>query len=183
MPDGVMLIIPTRFMPFVTSPLITWPGKMRMGMDLFIPRRKDEADESVGNFIRRRLGREALEKIAEPLMSGIHVSDPEMQSLLGTFPRFRNIEKRHGSLIRGMLAERRARKNAKPAAAPSKVPSTIFVSLKNGLGKLVKTLEAQLTDGEILRGTKASRLERTPSGEYSLYLENGRSIDADAVIM
>jgi oxygen-dependent protoporphyrinogen oxidase len=61
----------------------------------------------VGDFVRRRLGREALEKIAEPLLSGIHVSDPEQQSLLATFPRFRGIEQKHGSLIRGMLAERK----------------------------------------------------------------------------
>ena len=87
LPDGVMLVIPTRITPFVTSPLISWPGKIRMGMDLIIPRRKGNADESVADFVRRRLGREALEKIAEPLMGGIHVSDPELQSLLGTFPR------------------------------------------------------------------------------------------------
>ncbi len=108
MPDGLMLIIPTRFMPFITSPLISWPGKLRMGLELLIPRRADNADESVGAFIRRRLGREALEKIAEPMMSGIHVSDPERQSLLGTFPRFRTVEMQHGSLIRGMLAQKRA---------------------------------------------------------------------------
>ena len=107
LPDGVLLIVPTRFMPFVTSTLISWPGKIRMGMDLLLPRRKDNADESVASFVRRRLGREALDKIAEPLMGGIHVSDPEQQSLLGTFPRFRDLEMKHRSLILGMLASRR----------------------------------------------------------------------------
>lgn len=108
LPDGVMLIIPTRMMPFVTSTLISWPGKMRMGMDMFIPPRRDESDETVGDFVRRRLGSEALDKIAEPLMSGIHISDPEYQSLLGSFPLFREMERKHGSLIRAMLRQKAA---------------------------------------------------------------------------
>lgn len=108
LPDGVLLIIPTRFAPFALSTLISIPGKMRMGMDLFIPPRQGDSDETVANFVRRRLGEEALDKIAEPLMSGIHISDPESQSLLGSFPRFREMEKKHGSLIRSMLSQRKA---------------------------------------------------------------------------
>lgn len=108
LPDGVMLIIPTRMMPFATSTLISWPGKVRMGMDLVIPPRRDKSDETVGNFVRRRLGQEALDKIAEPLMSGIHISDPERQSLLGSFPLFHEMEHKHGSLIKAMLKRQKA---------------------------------------------------------------------------
>jgi protoporphyrinogen/coproporphyrinogen III oxidase len=188
LPDGVMLIVPTRIMPFVTSTLISWPGKIRMGMDWFIARRKGDDDESVGAFVRRRLGSEALEKIAEPLMSGIHVSDPEKQSLLGTFPRFRSIEKKHGSLIRGMLAERRNAKKsgghgAGASGAPSKVPASIFVSLKGGLGRMVEVLEQKLTGGEIIRGLAVTQLARAESGGYRVRLENGQEIGADAVIL
>ena len=68
-----------------------------------------KSDESVADFVRRRLGSEALEKIAEPLMGGIHVSDPERQSLLATFPRFRDTERKYGSLVEGMVAARRIR--------------------------------------------------------------------------
>jgi len=106
LPDGVLLIIPTRFAPFAFSTLISIPGKIRMGMDLIIPPRRGDSDETVADFVRRRLGNEALDKIAEPLMSGIHISDPEYQSLLGSFPRFREMEKKHGSLIRAMLSQR-----------------------------------------------------------------------------
>ncbi len=183
LPDGVMLIIPTRFMPFVTSTLISWPGKIRMGMDLFIPRRKDDEDESVGSFVRRRLGTEALDKIAEPLMSGIHVSDPEKQSVLATFPRFRNIEKKHGSLIKGMLAQRRTHTASQQPAAPSKVPASMFVSLQGGLGQMVDSLAAALTDGQVLCGVKVSRLERQPAGDYQVTLDNGEQIAAEAVIL
>jgi protoporphyrinogen/coproporphyrinogen III oxidase len=184
LPDGVMLIVPTRIMPFVTSNLISWPGKIRMGMDWFIAPFKGEEDESVGDFVRRRLGREALEKIAEPLMSGIHVSDPEQQSLLGTFPRFRAIEKKHGSLIRGMLAERRsAAKGKRQPAGPSQVPQSLFISLKGGMGRMVEVLDAKLTGGEIRRGTKVTLLERGDQGDYTVWLSSGESITASAVIL
>src|SRR5512133_970900 len=186
LPDGVMLIVPTRILPFVTSTLISWPGKIRMGMDLFIPPFRGEGDETVAGFVRRRLGREALEKIAEPLLSGIHVSDPEEQSLLATFPRFRNLEKKHGNLIGGMLEERKLaakRKAAAAAAPPSKVPDTTFVSLRGGLNQMVERLEETLTDGRIVRGVKVSGLARQAHGGYVVELENGERILADAVVL
>lgn len=187
MPDGVMLIIPTRFMPFITSSLISWPGKIRMGLDFFIPKRKDDADESLGDFIRRRLGREALDKIAEPLMSGIHVSDPEQQSLLATFPRFRTQEKEHGSLIRAMLAQRRAaaRAPAKPSSSSngSAWKSSFFVSLRGGVGQLVQALEKALSGGRILTGCKVVGLSLQPGGRYKLTAQDGSSLLADAVVL
>ena len=100
LPDGVMLIVPTKMTPFALSPLISPLGKLRMGMDLFIPRIKDGRDETLAEFVRRRLGNEALDKIAEPLMSGIYNAEAEKQSVLATFPRFRDIESKYGlSLI------------------------------------------------------------------------------------
>jgi oxygen-dependent protoporphyrinogen oxidase len=185
LPDGVMLIVPTRIMPFVTSRLISWPGKIRMGLDLLIPPVKHDHDESVGEFVRRRLGREALDKIAEPLMGGIHVSDPDDQSILATFPRFRNIEKKHGSLIKGMLAERRlaSKKNGHAAAGPSRVPSSIFVSLRGGLGQLVEKLEANLAGEQVIRGVQVNGIERNRTGTLTVMLDNGRHIDADAVVL
>lgn len=108
LPDGLMLVVPTRIVPFALSPLISPWGKLRMALDLLIPPRRDRMDETLADFIRRRLGTEALDRIAEPLMAGIHNSEAERQSLLATFPRFRAIEEKHGSLIRGMLAQRRS---------------------------------------------------------------------------
>ena len=108
LPDGVLLIVPTKIMPFAMSPLLSPLGKLRMGLDLFIPPKNDGEDETLAEFITRRLGKEALDKIAEPLMSGIYNAEAERQSLLSTFPRFRALEEKHGSLIRGMLASRKA---------------------------------------------------------------------------
>ena len=104
LPDGVFLLVPTKFKPFLLSPLISPLGKLRMGLELFIPPCKGEGDETLGDFVTRRLGSEALDKIAEPLLSGIYNAEAQRQSLLATFPRFRETELRYGSLIRGMLA-------------------------------------------------------------------------------
>ena len=98
LPDGVLMIVPTRIMPFALSPLISLPGKLRMGMDLFIPPRLDGQDETLAEFVTRRLGSEAVDRLAEPLMSGIYNSEADRQSLLATFPRFRALEEKHGSL-------------------------------------------------------------------------------------
>src|SRR5690606_39802570 len=108
MPDGVLLIVPTTVMPFALSPLISPLGKLRMGLDLVLPAKRDGEDETLADFITRRLGSEALDKIAEPLMSGIYNAEADKQSLLATFPRFRASEEKHGSLIRGMLSSRRS---------------------------------------------------------------------------
>ena len=185
LPDGVMLIIPTRITPFALSPLISIPGKIRMGMDFFIPRRTDGQDESVADFVRRRLGTEALEKIAEPLLSGIHVSDPEKQSLLGTFPRFRKLEENHGSLIRGMLAQRRSPGNngSQPAAGAAEPgPGTLFITLREGMNQMVAALERRMAQDQIVLGAQVARLERTPEG-YRVTDERGRTWEAEAVIV
>jgi protoporphyrinogen/coproporphyrinogen III oxidase len=180
LPDGVMLIVPTRIQPFLTSPLFSWPAKLRMGMDIFIPARRDGKDESVGEFVRRRLGREALEKLAEPLMSGIHVSDPESQSLLGTFPRFRDLEVKYGSLIRGMLA---SRKLAGAHPSPTAGPNSLFISLRRGMGQMVDALEGHLAEGSVRTNTTATRLERREGGGYCVHLAGSQTIDADAVVL
>lgn len=193
LPDGVMLIIPTRFMPFVTSNLISLPGKIRMGMELFIPPRRDPSDETVAHFIRRRLGQEALDKIAEPLMSGIHISDPEQQSLLGSFPLFRQMEQQYGSLIKAMLA----RKRKQPTSASSgghpgeQHELAMFLSLKKGLGHMITAIVDALERGamgSVRTGQHVVHLERIAqhngtAPRYRAITEDGKTVDADAVIL
>lgn len=181
LPDGVMLIVPTRIWPFVTSPLLSWPGKIRMGMDLIIPANKNGKDESIASFVRRRLGEEALQKIAEPLLSGIHVSDPEEQSLLATFPRFRNLEEKYGNLIFGMLE---ARKAARSHAAASSGPASIFITMKSGLYSFMDALYAEISalGGRVLTGWEAAKIEKNAAG-FSIINERGEEIPADAVVL
>lgn len=181
LPDGVMLIVPTRIMPFALSPLISIPGKIRMGLDLLVPPFKGDRDESIGDFVRRRLGKEALEKIAEPLLSGIHVSDPEKQSLLATFPRFRALEKNHGSLIQGMLKERKLAARKKPVSGNG--PTSLFLSLRGGLSQMVNQLESSLDDVHILYGQRVTRLERNEQAGFRISLSGHAPLEVDAVIL
>ncbi|HAR46919.1 MAG TPA: protoporphyrinogen oxidase, partial [Nitrospiraceae bacterium] len=120
LPEGVMLMVPTMFMPLAKSKLITWPGKLRMGMELFVPRRKTREDESLASFVTRRLGRECLEKIAEPLVAGIHTSNPDNMSVLSTFPRFVDMELKSRSLVLGMIAAMKNRPLATLSGPPPK---------------------------------------------------------------
>ena len=195
LPDGVMLIIPTQFTPFALSPLISPWGKLRMGMDLFIPRIKDGRDETLAEFIRRRLGQEALDKIAEPLMSGIYNAEAEKQSVLATFPRFRDIEAKHGSLIRGMLAAKRGRSKSLSTKGPSTKaasangqdpssaarPPSAFVSYRPGMKRLVERLLDDL-HGDLRLNTAVSSISRTDDGEYELSIPGG-TLRATAVIL
>ncbi len=183
LPEGTMLVVPTRLAPFVTSPLISPLGKLRMAMDLVIPPRRDDADESLADFIRRRLGSELLDVLAEPIMAGINSAECEHQSLLATFPRFRDIEKKYGSLIRGMIAVRQAASRSKPAGALAYTGSP-FVTFKNGIGTLVDALVPRL-DGCLLTGRSVVGLQYEPTAihPYQIRLDDGATLAVDAVIL
>ncbi len=176
LPDGVLLIVPTRFMPFARSTLISPLGKLRMGLDLVIPRRRDDSDETLAEFILRRLGQEALDKIAEPLLSGIYNAEADRQSLLATFPRFRDLEQKHGSLIRGMLAARQQAPR-RAGAAPS-----LFTSFVGGTQELIEALVTHVS-GTLRLGTAVSEVVPAAPGKYSVKLSDGTTFTADAVVL
>lgn len=186
LPDGVLMIVPTRFMPFALSPLISPLGKLRMGLDFLIPKRKDDGDETLADFIRRRLGDEALDKIAEPLMSGIYNAEAERQSLLATFPRFRDIEKKHGSLIRGMLAARASRGKTPAPRSDDSTPQaakSMFVTLRGGTHELVEAVTAALT-GDVRLDTGVESITRHDDAPYyHLRLSDGSTLQASTVLL
>jgi len=177
MPEGVLLVVPTRFWPFVTSRLFSLRGKLRMGLDLFTAPRRDDGDETLAQFVRRRLGNEALDKIAEPLMSGIYNADAEAMSIMATFPRFRQIEKKYGSLIRGMV---RTRASAARPGAPR--PAPMFMSMQGGTQELVDALLPRLW-GDLRLDTRVIDLAALPGGGYRLITNNEDVIHADAVVL
>lgn len=180
LPDGLMLIVPTKFGPFARSPLLSPWGKLRMALDLCIPPRRDGADETLADFVRRRLGAEALDRIAEPLLAGIHNSESERQSLLATFPRFRALEEQHGSLIRGMLAQLR-RASGSRDGQDRRSP---FVTLRGGVANLVQALAAALDD-RLLVGREVVAIEHEPRSAhpYRVRLDHGETLPTDAVIL
>ncbi len=175
LPDGVFLIVPTRIWPFIRTPLFSWRGKLRMALDWFIPPRQDEDDESLADFVCRRLGAEVLDRLAEPLMAGIHNAEAENQSLLATFPRFRQLEKQYGSLIRGMLA------------ACRKAPTTdkrrsVFTSFRDGMQTLVDALLEQL-NGDLHLNVAASGISWAENGGFDIRLSGGETLSASAIVL
>jgi oxygen-dependent protoporphyrinogen oxidase len=187
LPEGVFLLIPTKLKPFLLSRLISPQGKLRMGLDLFIPPRKDPADETLADFVTRRLGAEALDKIAEPLLSGIYNAEADRQSLLATFPRFRETELLHGSLLRGMLAAKRHSRS--PAPAANGHPKTMFASFRGGTEEMVVELTRRL-QSTLRAGFRVQGLRREEGGSYLLELTGGppeapvsQMVRADAVVL
>jgi oxygen-dependent protoporphyrinogen oxidase len=155
MPEGMVLGVPTRPWSLMYSRLFTWPGKMRMALEPLMPGRRDGGDESIADFFRRRLGREALDRIGEPLLGGIHAGDPERLSILETFPRLREMEKTHGSLLRGMRA----------AAARAHGGAAGFLALKGGMSDLVTALVEQMPSMAALHtGAPVMRIVRDGQG-------------------
>jgi oxygen-dependent protoporphyrinogen oxidase len=180
-PEGMMLMAPTMMLPFLRSRLISWHGKLRMGMEMLIPRREETGDESLASFTRRRLGAEALEKIAAPLMAGIFAADPERLGLQSTFPMFLEMEKQHGSLLRGILKKNRAKaRNPLPSGAKSR-PSPMFMTLLGGLQQLVDALVARLDLETVLLDRKVVCVNRVLD-RYQIDLNDGSRLWADEVV-
>lgn len=175
LPEGV-LGFPTRLLPFLTSGLFSIGGKLRMALDLILPRGREEGDESIAAFVRRRCGREAVERLAEPLLAGIHAGDPERLSIAANFPRLLEIERRKGSLIRGLVATK--------TATPPGTRHPAFVTLEKGLGQLVAALVSNLPQECLRSGTLVMSLAREGEG---FVLEPGGSslvrVRARAVII
>lgn len=185
LPEGVILMIPTRILPLVTSSLISIHGKVRMAMEVFIPRKKGKEDESLGQFVRRRLGREALEKIAEPLVAGVHAGDPETMSIRASFPKFVQLEEEHGSLIRGMLKRMATMKKTRKGAGNNGPKVTMFMTLRGGLSEMVDTLVGLLKgfkNTEIRTGVVVTEVAWRGKG-YEVGMAGGPAIRADAVII
>lgn len=137
LPEGITLLVPADFKSIARTRLLSPFGKARMAMDYVIPTRKDDADESIGDFVRRRVGKQVFERMAEPLLSGIYAGDADQLSLLSTFPRLRDTERTHGSVIKGAMAQKR---QARESGYKPQSPRTPFVSLAGGLSELVGAL-------------------------------------------
>jgi protoporphyrinogen/coproporphyrinogen III oxidase len=174
LPPGILGGLPDGVGPVLRSGLLSPAGAARAGVDLVLPRRGDSADESVGALVRRRLGREALERMIDPLLGGIYAGDCDHLSVRATAPQLEALAREHRSLIRGMRA-----------AGRSAVPSTgpMFVTLPGGLERIVGRLRDLLRDVDVRCGTPVRGLLRTADGRYRLELANGPPLHADGVII
>ena len=178
-PAGFMMLATAHFGPVFLSPLFSPIGKLRMAMEPFIATRTSSDDESLESFVTRRLGREVLDRVAQALAGGIYTADPKRLSTIATIPRFVEMERRHGSLFKGLRAAERARGAAKSPEA-SGARWSLFQSFKNGMATLPETIAARL-GGSIRTGAEVIGMAPTARG-WRLGLAAGDSIDADAVI-
>ncbi|MGM8214722.1 protoporphyrinogen oxidase [Bacillaceae bacterium W0354] len=177
-PKGAVMGIPTDLGPFVTSSLFSWGGKLAALKDLFVAKSNNTEDVSVGHFFRRRLGNQVVDRLIHPLISGIYSGDIDQLSLKATFPHFQDIEQKHRSLMRGLMLSK-----TKQPKTISK-PQGQFLTLKNGLQKIVSTLESELEKNiTILKETTVKHIEKD-NGHYNIYFENhDDKVEADYVIM
>jgi oxygen-dependent protoporphyrinogen oxidase len=176
LPDGLMMMIPTRILPMVTTPLVSWSTKIRMGMELFRNPRNGhaEVDRSVADFVESHYGAEAVDYLAEPLLAGIYGGSPQELSVRSVLPRFVELESKYGSLTKGVLAERK-RAPAQANSAP------LFRTLKGGLGEMVESLRAGLTGRIEVLHKRAEAIERTDGG-FRIRLD-GDWLAADRVVL
>ena len=153
-----------------------------MACELFLPRGPAaEKDESLGSFVRRRFGREALERVAQPLVGGIYASDPDQLSLGATMPRFREMERARRSVSWAMWSEQRRR--ARKAPGGSGARWSLFVTLLGGMQELVDTLGQRLPEGSVRLNLAVSRVARDPNKKlWRIETAGGENIEADAVI-
>ncbi len=175
LPSGLSGMIPTDMAALANNPLISAAGQERLAQEATIPPAPPNGDESVAAFVSRRLGREVYEKLVEPLMSGIYAGDGEQLSLAATFPQLRQLELKHGSLLKGL--------DAASAQAPTAQAYPPFVSLAGGMGRLVEAIVATLPATALRTGTTVTTVARQADGRYTVTLGNGEILAADALIV
>ena len=179
LPEGFQLLAPTRLGPFLASSLFSWRGKLRIAGDLVLPR-GGHPDESLGAFVRRRLGREALERVAQPLISGIYTADPDELSLGATMPRFLEMERRERSLILALW--RAARRAPALHAGTSGARWSLFVTFADGMEELIRLLATRLPPGAVRLKERAEAVARE-GGAWRVTTAGGGVFTGDALIL
>ncbi len=181
--NGELHRLPENGPMFLQSKLISWPGKLRLAGELFVPPRRDAVDETLAEFARRRLGPEALDKLIGPMVSGIFAGDPETMSLQSCFPRIRELEQEYGGLLRAMIklakkkkAERKSGKQVASAAGPGGV----LTSFVDGIQSLTEATASRLA-GVVRTGVTVTTLRKHSEG-WELELSSGEKLDADLVV-
>src|ERR1700746_3068055 len=176
MPDGLMFMVPTKLAPTVMSPLFSLETKLRMAREWFHPPHKANGDETVAAFVERHYGREMVDRLADPLLSGVYGGEASQLSVRAVLPRFAEMEAKHGSLGRAMLAARSAMaRNAKESA------KSLFPSLENGMQQRVDALVAALDPNALKLGAAVQAV--APEAGGWIVSAGLQSDEFDAVIL
>lgn len=174
-PDGFLMIAPTRLMPLLTTPMLSLPGLLRAGLERFVPARRETEDESLERFVTRRWGRQLYERVAEPVFGGLFSADARRLSAKACIPRMHAMENAHGSVaagLSGMMA----------AHGAAQRPRAGVYALDGGMGVLVDALAQRLPQGALRLQTSVRSLESFGSG-WRVALDQGETIEADAIVL
>lgn len=181
-PEGFMVMAPSRIWPLLATKILSPMGKLRSGCEVFVPRKRKQDDESLQSFICRRFGTEMFERLVQPLVGGIYTADPNRLSVAATMPRFIDMERKHGSLIRGMLNQRRAKKQPDQNSGGARYSQ--FMTLRGGMSRLIDALGHSLPEDCVRLNSPVKKI--VPSGS-SWWIASGKNDsrweDSDAVIV
>lgn len=183
LPDGFMLLVPTRFAPMLGTPLLPLSAKLALIREWFRrpPSAHQHRDESVADFVRRHFGQALLDNIADPLLAGVYGGDSNRLSARSALPRFWQMEQKYGSLARGTIRSVNERRERTPGTLPP-----LFMTLRGGLSQLINRLVAELEPARIHLARRVRVIERQASGEagrYCLRLEGGGKLEAEGVVI
>lgn len=170
-PDGFNLLVPGNLWAVLRSPLLSVGGKVRCLEEFFIPPRTTVGDESLAEFTRRRLGAEVLDRIVQPLVGGIYTSDPEQLSLMATLPRFVEMERRHGGLIKAAWRTRKSQPDAEREASGARYG--LFATLRNGMSQLIDAVAAKVREVATVHLKAHVRRVTNANSEVVLTLDSG----------
>lgn len=194
LPDGLLLLVPTRLWPMVSTPLLPFRSKLAAAAECFASPPRAEAatpeDESVASFVQRHFGEAMVENIVEPLLAGVYGGDCRQLSIRSVLPRFWEMERRYGSLTRATLRAQRERMKAAEEArqfgeATRHQRLPLFMTLKNGLDQIVLMLAERLDGAAVRLGVRVSSLDfpATAGGAYQIHWEDGSTQQAEAVVL
>ena len=177
--DNRLHLLPESPVSFFTSNLMSLYGRMRIIYEMFAPRGTAD-DESLAEFAKRRLGKEAYEKLIDPMASGIYAGNPETLSLKSCFPKVYDIEKKYGSLIRGMISlQKDARKTGKGKVGAG--PGGALTSFYDGMGMVIDSLKKSLAE-KLMTGSKVTAVEKKGKG-YAVHLSDGSIVESEVLVI
>lgn len=179
-PDGFMLLSPAKVWPVLTSPIFSPLGKLRMGLEFFIPKKTDASDETLATFVRRRFGREAFDRLIQPLVGGIYTADPEKLSLKATMPRFIEMERKHRSLI---VASRK-QADERNGEGSSGARYGLFTAPRNGMAQIYDRLHSIIRNrGQVRLQSRVTAISPDGIGGVRLVLESDEVCSFDGVVI
>lgn len=182
-PEGFLIMAPSKVMPIIKTPILSTRGKLRMLWEYFVPKKKEAGDESLQSFSLRRFGQETFDRLIQPLVGGIYTADPQKLSLQATLPRFLQMEQDYGSLVRGALKQAKARKQTDSTSSGARY--SLFTTPQNGMSRLVNSVAAKLPQEGIMLNSPVETVSQIENNRWEIHVagDSPRTLEVDGVII